>query len=181
MKKDKTKKIDFDFVNEIAAAPGGKDIKKCIQCGTCTSSCAIREKAPGFNPRKIIAKAILGLKDEVLSSDEIWYCARCQYCIANCRKDISPGDIITAIRTVAIREGYKETQGARHTLAFLEDIKSKGKLNEATLPLKTLRLNTIKLVPYALRMLRRGKVPPPFVKSIDGLGEVIELIEEFKD
>jgi len=27
------------FVEEIAAAPGGKHIKACIQCGICTGSC----------------------------------------------------------------------------------------------------------------------------------------------
>lgn len=174
-------KMDFNFAKEIASLEGGKDIEKCIQCGTCTSSCAMTAVDPGFNPRKMIAKALLGLKEEVLASDEIWYCARCQYCIANCKKDISPGSIITAIRNIAIKEGYKETAGARHTLAFLSDLRSKGKLNEAFLPLKTLRLNTIKMIPYAIRMLKKGKVPSPFLKSIDGLEEVRGLIEEYDD
>lgn len=174
-------KIDFAFVNEIAALEDGKDILKCIQCGTCTSSCAVARHVKGFRPRKIIAKALLGLKDEVLSSDEIWYCARCQYCTANCRKDIKPGDIITAIRTIAIRKGFKKSAGARHTLAFLNDLKSKGKLDEAFLPLKTLRLGTIKLLPYAVRMIAKGKVPMPLMKSIKGMDEIRELIKEFKD
>lgn len=173
--------LDYGFVEEIAAIEGGKAIKNCIQCGTCTSSCPVRAEDSNFNPRKIIAKALLGLKEEVLSSDEIWYCARCQYCVANCKKDICPGDVITAIRTIAIREGHKETEGARHTLAFLKDMKATGKLNEALLPLRTLRLNTIKMIPYAIRMLKAGKIPTPFVNTIDGLDEVRELIEEFKD
>lgn len=168
------------FAQEIAALPEGKDIDKCIQCGMCAASCAVSAALPDFSPRRIIARVLLGLKDEVLASDEIWYCARCQYCVANCRKDIHPGDIITAIRTLALREGRKETEGARHTLAFLEDISAAGKLNEAFLPLKTLRLSIIKLVPYAVRMLAKGKVPPLLVKSIDGLDEVRALIKEYR-
>lgn len=179
--RDKKSKIDRRFVDEIAALEDGRDIKKCIQCGTCTASCQVSRHVPGFGPRRVIAKALLGLKEELLSSDEIWYCARCQYCVANCRKDIRPGDIITAIRTIAIREGRRETAGARHTLAFLEDIGRRGKLDEAMLPLKTLRLGTIRLVPYAVRMLARRKLPMPLVKSIEGLGEVQQLIEDFKD
>lgn len=179
--KSKKSKIDFAFVNEISALEDGKDILKCIQCGTCTASCAVSRQVKGFSPRKIIAKALLGLKDEVLSSDEIWSCARCQYCVANCRKDIRPGDIITAIRTIAIREGHKETPGARHTLAFLSDLKNKGKLDEAFLPMKTLRLGMIKLLPYAIRMIAKGKVPMPLMKSIKGLDEVKELIKDFED
>lgn len=177
----KKSEINFDFANEIAAVKDGREILKCIQCGTCTASCAVAKGIKGFNPRKIIAKAMLGLKDEVLSSDDIWYCARCQYCVANCRKDIRPGDIIIAIRTIAIREGRKETAGARHTLAFLSDLQRKGKLDEAFLPLKTLRLGAIKLVPYAIRMIAKGKVPMPLFKSIKGLDEVRQLIEDFKD
>jgi heterodisulfide reductase subunit C len=168
------------FAQEVAALPEGKDIEKCIQCGMCTASCAVGEAVAGFGPRRIIAMVLLGLREEVLSSDEIWYCARCQCCVADCRKDIRPGDIITAIRTVAIRAGYKETPGARHTRAFLEDIERAGKLNEALLPLKTLRLSVIKLVPYAVRMLAKLKVPLPFVKPITNLEEVRDLIKEFK-
>lgn len=173
--------IERGFTEEIAALEGGKDILKCVQCGTCTASCALGRHVRGFSPRKIIARALLGLKEEVLSSDEIWYCARCQFCVANCRKDIKPGDVITAIRTVALREGRERSAGARHTLAFLEDLKAHGKLNEAFLPLKTLRLGAIKLLPYAVRLIAAGKLPMPLMKSIKGLNEVRELIKDFKD
>lgn len=180
-KKKRIGKIDYGFADEIAALESGRDILKCIQCGTCTASCAVAEHVEGFSPRKIIAKALLGLEDDVLSSDEIWYCARCQYCVANCKKDIRPGDIITAIRTIAIKEGKKETAGARHTLAFLGDLRKKGKLDEAMLPIKTLGLRAFKLIPYAVRMLSKGKVPMPIFKTIDGMDEIRQLIEDFED
>ena len=174
--------LDTGFVDEIVALDGGKDIRQCIQCGICSSSCPVRELVPSFSPQRLIAKVLLGLKQEVLASDEIWFCARCNYCTANCRKNIHPGDVITAIRTLALREGYRETAGARHTLAFLQDIDSRGELNEATLPLKTLGLlETLKLIPYGIRMLVKGKAPSPFIESVDGMAEVKALIEEFDD
>jgi len=175
-------KLDVNFATEVASLEDGKGIKQCLQCGICSSSCPVRALVPAFNPQRLIAKILLGLKEEVLSSEEIWFCARCQQCTANCRKNIKPGDIITAVRTLALREGYTETAGARHTLAFLKDIASHGELNEATLPVKTLGIfETLKLIPYGIQLLRKGKAPSPFVETIDGISEVKALIEEFKD
>lgn len=175
-------RLNAGFVDEIAALDDGKDIRQCIQCGICSSSCPVRELVPSFSPQRLIAKALLGLKEEVLASDEIWFCARCNYCTANCRKDVRPGDVIGAIRTLALREGYRQTAGARHTLAFLQDINRHGELNEATLPLKTLGLvETLKLIPYGIRMMVKGKAPSPFVESVDGMREVKALIDEFDD
>ena len=168
------------FVGEVAALPDGKDIDHCIQCGMCTATCPVAEAVPGFSPRQLIARALLNLDKELLASDEIWYCARCQQCVANCRKDIRPGDIITALRIIAIRMGYRKTAGAKHALAFLGDIARKGKLNEATLTMKTLGWGTVTMVPYAMRMMFKGKVPSPFVKKIEGLDQVRSLIEEYK-
>ncbi len=165
---------------EVAALPDGKDIDHCIQCGMCTATCPVAEAVPGFSPRQIIARTLMNLGEELLASDEIWYCARCQQCVATCRKDIRPGDIITALRIIAIRMGYRKTAGARHTLAFLGDIKKKGKLNEATLAFKTLGMSTITMVPYAMRMMLKGKIPSPIVKKIEGLDEVRALVEEYR-
>lgn len=167
-------------VEEIQALTDGKAIQHCIQCGMCTATCPVAETVPGFSPRRIIARALLDIDEELLGSDEIWYCARCQQCVASCRKDIGPGDIITAIRTIAIRRGFKKTAGARHTLAFLRHIGRKGKLNEAVLTFRTLKMSTVKMVPYAMRMLAKGKVPPPVTKRIEGIDEVRSLIEEYK-
>ncbi|MFH1533296.1 MAG: 4Fe-4S dicluster domain-containing protein [Pseudomonadota bacterium] len=164
---------------EVAALPDGKDIDHCIQCGMCTATCPVADAVPGFSPRQLIARALMNLDEELLASDEIWYCARCQQCVAICRKNIRPGDIITAIRIIALQRGYLKTAGARHTLAFLADIGRKGKLNEALLAFRTLHFSTVKMVPYAMRMLGKGKLPSPIVKKIEGLDEVKALIEEY--
>lgn len=175
-------RLDENFATEVAALEDGKGIKQCLQCGICSSSCPVRALLPSFDPRRLIAKILLGLKEEVLASEEIWFCARCQQCTANCHKDIKPGDIITAVRTLALREGYKETAGAKHTLAFLKDIDKHGQLNEATLPVKTLGIfATLKLIPYGFQLLLKGKVPSPLVGTIDGMREVKALIKAFED
>lgn len=169
----------FDFYQEISALPSGRDILKCIQCGTCSASCPVFKYNPQANPRKIIAKAALGLKEEVIRSEAIWLCAKCQSCVVKCHKDVRPGEIINAIRTIAIREGVKAGFGVRHTRAFGRDIWRFGKLNEATLPLATLGYRMLKMAPLALRMLLRGKLPPPLPKRTKNIQQVRALFDRF--
>ena len=168
----------FDFYQEISALPSGKDIQKCIQCGTCSATCPVFRYNPQGNPRKIIAQALLGLKEEVIRSEMIWLCAKCQSCVAKCHKDVSPGEIIGAIRTIAIREGAGGA-GVRHSRAFGKDIYRFGKLNEMTLPLVTLRHNIAKMFPLALKMFLRGKLPPVLPKRTEGIEQVRRLFARF--
>jgi heterodisulfide reductase subunit C len=168
----------YDFHKEVSALPPGRDILKCIQCGTCSASCPVFKRHPQMNPRKIIAQAILGLKEEVIHSDIIWICAKCQICIVRCHKDVQPGEIIGAIRTIAIRSGVKGP-GARHTQAFATDIYRFGKLNEATLPLVTLRHRILGMLPLAIKMFFRGKLPFPIPKRTKNIRQVRALFDRF--
>lgn len=168
----------FDFYKEISALSSGKDILKCIQCGTCSASCPVFKYNPQANPRKIIAKALLGLKDEVVHSDMIWLCAKCQSCVVKCHKEVRPGEIINAIRTIAIREGAGGV-GVRHTRAFGSDLYYFGKLNEATLPLVTLRHKILTMIPLAFKMLCRGKIPPLIPKRTKNIQQVRKLFDRF--
>jgi|GEM_PF-3275219 len=123
--------------------------------------------------------ALLGLKEEVLQSEAIWLCAKCQECVVKCIKDVRPGEILGAIRTLAMREGAEAGWGMRHTRAFARDILRFGKLNEATLPLVTARQRVLRMIPLAIKMTLCGKLPPPFPKRIEGLGQIKALFRRF--
>jgi len=56
--------------------------------------------------RLIIRKALLGLKEEVISAPELWYCTTCYTCQDRCPQDVNPTDVIKAIRNIAVAEGY---------------------------------------------------------------------------
>lgn len=56
--------------------------------------------------RGIIRKALLGLKEQVISAPELWYCTTCYTCTDRCPQDVKPTDVIKAIRNVAVAEGY---------------------------------------------------------------------------
>ena len=107
---------------EISRQPKGEGITKCLSCGTCSSTCQVFSVNTAYNPRKLIQQAVLGLRDEVLKSEMIWICARCNSCLEKCPKGIRPGDIIMALRHIALKEGVVHYKGVRHSLYFKKSI-----------------------------------------------------------
>jgi heterodisulfide reductase subunit C len=98
--------IDPTFAQRVAAEPGGERITRCFACGTCTASCPVREVTERYNPRRIIHMALLGLKEQVLSSDFIWLCSTCYACQERCPQDVRITDLMHAIKNVAAQEGH---------------------------------------------------------------------------
>jgi heterodisulfide reductase subunit C len=98
--------LDPRFAQQIAAEPGGEHIQRCFGCGTCTASCPVREVTDRYNPRRIIHMAILGLREEVLSSDFVWLCSTCYACQERCPQDVRITDLMHAIKNMAVRSGH---------------------------------------------------------------------------
>ena len=98
--------LDPDFRLEIAARPGGENIRKCFACGTCTAGCPVFHVEHAYNPRKLIRMILLGMREQVLSSKTIWLCSQCYTCSANCPQDVDFSDIMFALRDLAVKEGY---------------------------------------------------------------------------
>lgn len=102
----KTKDLDPNFKYEVAKEPGGENIMRCFACGTCTASCPVREIDEKYNPRKIIRMVLLGMRERILKSDFIWLCSTCYTCYDRCPQDVRLTDIMTALKNIAVREGY---------------------------------------------------------------------------
>lgn len=98
--------LDTNFKYDVADEPGGENIKLCFSCGLCTASCPVAEINPEYNPRKIIRMALLGMREEVLSSGFIWLCTQCYTCQAHCPQNVNFSDVMKALRNMAVREGY---------------------------------------------------------------------------
>jgi heterodisulfide reductase subunit C len=99
-------KLDPQFKFEVAKKPGGRNIRKCYACGACTAGCPVFQVESQYNPRKLIRMILLGMRKEVLSSRVIWLCARCSVCTANCPQEVDFSNIMTALRDMAVEEGF---------------------------------------------------------------------------
>ncbi len=95
-------KPDHDFIREVLRR-GGDSVKKCFQCGTCSVTCEMTFAREGAAfPRRQILWTQWGLKDKVLTDPAIWQCHQCNDCSANCPRGAKPGDILAAVRSVAV-------------------------------------------------------------------------------
>ena len=92
-----------------ASAP--TDISACFSCGTCTAICPLSESDATF-PRRIIRYAQVGMKDQLLSSKELWPCYPCGECSDSCPTQAEPSDFMAAARRYAIAS-YDRTRLAR--------------------------------------------------------------------
>jgi heterodisulfide reductase subunit C len=95
---------DDSFI-QLIKKTGGPNIQNCFQCGTCSGSCPAGVRT-NYLVRGIIRKALLGLKQQCISSKELWYCTTCYTCTDRCPQDVKPTDVIKAIRNIAVAEGY---------------------------------------------------------------------------
>jgi heterodisulfide reductase subunit C len=98
--------LDENFKFEVAKQPGGENILYCFQCGTCAAVCPVGSKNEVYDPRRIIRMTILGMREEVLSSDAIWLCSTCYSCYVRCPQDVKITNIINAIQNIAAKEGH---------------------------------------------------------------------------
>ena len=91
---------DMAFIRAVNGAVGDS-LKKCIQCGTCSATCALSPSDTPF-PRKEMARAGLGMKEALISSPDIWLCYQCNDCTRRCPRGARPGDVLAAIRKESI-------------------------------------------------------------------------------
>lgn len=104
------------FGDEIINAGGGT-VFLCFQCGTCTGGCP-SGRHTAFQTRKLVRMTQLGLREEVLKSDDIWLCTTCYTCYDRCPRGVEITDIIMTIRNLAVKEGIMAEQHKK-TLSIL--------------------------------------------------------------
>lgn len=108
------------FKKQIVKTPGAENMSNCFLCGTCTAGCPVSEIDDSYSPRTIMRLALLGAKDELLSSTELWKCSQCHICVAHCPQDARPADVIRALRGLAVTEGVVSSEKAE-MFTVLED------------------------------------------------------------
>ncbi|GFO96853.1 heterodisulfide reductase, subunit C [groundwater metagenome] len=82
-----------------------RSVELCIQCGCCTGSCPSSRRT-AFRTRKIFRETVLGFKESVLGSDDLWLCTTCYTCYERCPRGVKTTDIIRVLRNMAVRQGY---------------------------------------------------------------------------
>ena len=78
-------------------ASGGEDLRKCMQCATCSVVCELADgRQP--SPRKEMLWAQWGLTDRLMADPDLWLCHQCNDCTSRCPRGARPGDVMSALR-----------------------------------------------------------------------------------
>ncbi len=165
----------------------------CIQCGICSSECEQLAENKNFLDPFILNRAYRFAVDSRDAAPEahirpalendLWKCLHCHGCVTQCPKGIRLDREIAYLRQESMKMGELDNLGARHAYAFHDDVQAKGRLNEMTLPIKTEGLVTtaMKRIPFALRMVARGKINPLHMpQAINGIESVRRLYVKTK-
>lgn len=96
--------LDTNFKFEIAKQEGGEGILKCFACGSCTARCPEMDVKEEWNPREVIRKALLGMREEVFRSEFLWICSAHYICLERCPQNVNIKGVMNQIRNERLRE-----------------------------------------------------------------------------
>ena len=166
-------------------------VSNCIMCGLCYSDCTAMVENPNFIGPAALAKAFRFVSDpregnkterlkELSEKNGIWDCTRCGMCVDACPKGVAPMEAIVKLRTRAIEAGVTDNAGARHAMAFKNDIATGGLLNEPMLLVKTLGVGVVNQLGAAVHLAKVGKIPSPLPHKVERVHEVADIFAELK-
>jgi heterodisulfide reductase subunit C len=112
--------LDTNFKLEVIAHEAARDITACFSCGTCTAGCPIHEIFPEYDPRKMARMVNLGMRERVLGSPYIWYCATCHTCEQRCPQNVKFFNVLNVLKNMAAKEGYAPPSWVNQTKQVMQ-------------------------------------------------------------
>jgi len=92
------------FMDKVEAIlPEGGNLNLCLTCGACVSGCPASGLS-GMDPRKFLRMAALGMDEEILKSNWVWFCTMCQRCVYVCPMKIDIPQLVYQARASWPRE-----------------------------------------------------------------------------
>ncbi|MCX7974305.1 MAG: 4Fe-4S dicluster domain-containing protein [Candidatus Aminicenantes bacterium] len=178
--------LDKTFLEEIKVLSGAEDLDRCIQCGTCSSSCpmSIYMDSP---PRKIIAQVKNGFKEEALRSFTIWLCSSCYTCQVRCPAKIEITEVMYALKRKAIEE---KVYPQKFPIPVLDKemtnlIKNYGRNSELWLILRLYLksrnpIGLLKMAPLGLKLMKTGRMSlkREAIKERKQLKDLLKFLKE---
>ncbi|MGD0408463.1 MAG: 4Fe-4S dicluster domain-containing protein [Candidatus Limnocylindrales bacterium] len=95
-----TARVDHNLYPELKRF-GATDISACYNCGVCSAICPLSADGASF-PRRMSRYAQLGLREQLLSSPELWSCYGCSECTESCPTQADPASFMAAARRYAV-------------------------------------------------------------------------------
>ncbi len=164
-------------------APVREMLQACIQCGTCTASCA-NSFAMDQTPRRLWRMVIMGQKDEIFKSKTFALCSSCYYCTLRCPRGLALTEAMGALKQIAAREKIASCKsGTLFYTSFLESVRRHGRVREMEFMTHYFILMKNPIIPFkytslGMRLLSKGKIAIPLSKKKKGPGSLKALFRK---
>jgi quinone-modifying oxidoreductase, subunit QmoC len=175
-------RVEPRLLQELKAY-GAMNVEACFNCGNCTAVCPLSTDDSAF-PRRMIRLAQVGLRDELLSSKELWLCYSCGECSTTCPRGAEPGEFMAAARRHAIasydrlRLGRLLQRRAVGSVAFLVTLAVllAGFLTTQHGPMQAGSLVLFDFIPYAL--IHNLGLAAMVIAAVTGLWGMVNMIRK---
>lgn len=161
-------------------------VRSCMQCGTCTGSCA-NSFAMDYTPRQLWRLVQLGAQDEVFRSRTFALCSSCYFCTLRCPRGLPLTETIHDLKRVAAARGLLEKRGSRFYRSFLAAVRRHGRVREMGLMARYFLamkdpVLPMRFTPLGFRLLLKGKVAPamPRFAGPDKLEAIFRKVEKLE-
>jgi heterodisulfide reductase subunit C len=153
-------KPDGAFVEEIAKR-SGENVFLCYQCGKCASGCPSRMFMDS-TPTELMRYVQLGMVDEAMKGNTVWFCLSCQTCSVRCPQDIDIAHVIDTIRIVVQEKKIKaDTKNERlFNWLWMRMLRYMGRMYEVGLTgmLNLFTGRPFKDLSLGIKMIKKGKL-----------------------
>ncbi len=174
------------LLKELLELPGGDQILKCIQCGTCTGSCPMSD-VMDYGPRRLFALIKDGSIKEALRSNTYWVCASCYFCTVRCPRGIKITDVMYALKELSVKQGFYPAgePTVKMYQAFRETVEEYGRLSEAKMMQKfgmKAPLDVIKKAPLGIKLFFKKRIETKVepIKNLDAFKRVIQKARQLE-
>lgn len=165
-----------------------RETPRCIACAACYSACPAVSADPQFPGPMALAKLyrfVVDPRDGAhqdrllrIQPNGLWLCLRCHLCTEACPKDVQPANRIRDLKELAVAAQGTTEAGSRHAVAFKDNIRERGILNEMKLVRQTVGpTGLLGQLGQGLTMVRKKPEILRRPHPIEGQAEVERLYE----
>ena len=106
------------------------NIRLCLECGKCSSSCPIAKMNPDFSPRMTVKRILTGAVGLSVNDEGIWTCLTCGLCQERCPSNVQYVDFVRAYREEARAGGITGNCSHKDLLLDLQRIMANSKTKQ---------------------------------------------------
>ncbi len=178
-------KKSLEPVSAALMAEVQDNVLACMQCGTCSGSCA-SSFAMDLTPRQLWRLAQLGDMESIFESQTFYLCSACYTCTLRCPRGLRLTETMGALKRLAAVQGIPRfRQSTTFYQSFMDTVRRHGRVREMEFMNRYFLAMKNPFFPFGfmglgVKLMRKRKVPLEMPK-IFGAGRFDRLFGKVRE